>query len=425
MVHLTSDDGRAQRIDQNGVRWILVDVPGVEGRHGHTSPSDSVKSRWWAQWNDLSLVPSKVDGPESAHERVNEWLTKGDAGRSSSEEYRKARFYRWKLSAYRRHLCEVLPLRESREQRMGPSYISGGVVEGSTHALIEGRFTAARRAAMNTSADMSGLPTARMVSPSCVRGRVTVVCPTSPSRHHLHPNVYSYFVDQDWPDKELIVLDTGGDPSPFFTEGPRELASLCFDGMPGGSPRAPLRSPLEDPRVWYVHVREYPLTLGDKRNQLIQLSSGEIVAHFDDDNIYAPEYLTAMVKELRASNAQLVSLSATFAWTPSINTLRWHDDRVWGRAETIVHLRGPLNVMAFASAGISEEAPFLAASVARGVLDTFGVFVHINHGGNISSYEHDFEKKRQGEPLLVDHLPSPRLRALLSKHPMNRVAAVG
>jgi len=47
------------------------------------------------------------------------------------------------------------------------------------------------------------------------------------------------------------------------------------------------------------------LTLGHKRNQLIQLASGEIVAHFDDDNLYAPEYLSTMVEALYESKAQL------------------------------------------------------------------------------------------------------------------------
>src|SRR5262245_58201449 len=43
-------------------------------------------------------------------------------------------------------------------------------------------------------------------------------------------------------------------------------------------------------RLRYVHTKER-LSVGEKRNRLVELASGDIVAHFDDDDYYSPNYL--------------------------------------------------------------------------------------------------------------------------------------
>ena len=50
-----------------------------------------------------------------------------------------------------------------------------------------------------------------------VCGRVSVVTPTTASRARFHPQLWQCFVDQSWPDKELVVVETYHDqPSAFF-----------------------------------------------------------------------------------------------------------------------------------------------------------------------------------------------------------------
>ena len=58
---------------------------------------------------------------------------------------------------------------------------------------------------------------------------VSVLCPTTFERHWAHSSLYRCFDSQTHPCKELIVLDTGASPSPFF-------------------------SALDDPRVHYTHL---------------------------------------------------------------------------------------------------------------------------------------------------------------------------
>ena len=59
-----------------------------------------------------------------------------------------------------------------------------------------------------------------------------------------------------------MVLETGDNPSPFL-------------------------SSLEDDRVRYVVQTREALSVGRKRNMLVGLAGGKIIAHFDDDDYYA------------------------------------------------------------------------------------------------------------------------------------------
>mmetsp|Transcript_19684 Transcript_19684/g.51746 ORF Transcript_19684/g.51746 Transcript_19684/m.51746 type:complete len:414 (-) Transcript_19684:7-1248(-) len=126
-------------------------------------------------------------------------------------------------------------------------------------------------------------------------GRISVICPTTDERTLFHAQLYSCFVEQRWPDKELVVIDTGACPSPF-------LAKVA----------------LQDTRLVYRHYRTMATSwpVGLKRNLAVHLASGQVVAHFDDDDLYAPGYLSHMVsKMLQASrlrdNASASKLNAS------------------------------------------------------------------------------------------------------------------
>ncbi|KAH8071549.1 hypothetical protein JL720_11435 [Aureococcus anophagefferens] len=135
---------------------------------------------------------------------------------------------------------------------------------------------------------------------------VSVICPTTLRRRALHGLLYDNFVAQDHERKELLVLDSGGaDPSPFFAA-------------------------LDDPRVRYAHVPSDGDGSGDerpefcvgafpprnKRNRLVE-ASGDVVVCMDDDNLYAPSYVSTMVAHLLASGHDLVTLGAFYVASPT------------------------------------------------------------------------------------------------------------
>ena len=64
--------------------------------------------------------------------------------------------------------------------------------------------------------------------------------------------------------------------------------------------------------VHYMHVAER-LSIGEKRNRLVDMAQGEFIAHFDDDDYYAPDYLASMIAGLTAAKVDFVRLTGFFA----------------------------------------------------------------------------------------------------------------
>jgi glycosyltransferase involved in cell wall biosynthesis len=114
--------------------------------------------------------------------------------------------------------------------------------------------------------------------------QLSVITPTF-ARERFLPSLYRCFAEQTLDARELLVFDDSPTPSPFFAA-------------------------LSDARVKYLHS-PMRLTIGEKRNRLIELAQGELIAFFDDDDHYAPAYLAAMTGAL--GDADLVKLSGWFA----------------------------------------------------------------------------------------------------------------
>jgi len=103
--------------------------------------------------------------------------------------------------------------------------------------------------------------------------KISVITPTKNREQKLRA-MYRCFAAQTWPDRELLILDDSPAPSPFF-------------------------SALRDPLVTYRHLTQ-------------PLARGELIAHFDDDDLYAPTYLEQMAALRR--DADFFTLSGWFAW---------------------------------------------------------------------------------------------------------------
>jgi hypothetical protein len=72
------------------------------------------------------------------------------------------------------------------------------------------------------------------------------------------------------------------------------------------SPRPdPVLANWADPRIQYTHCPD-PLILGDKRNRLIAMATGDWIAHFEANTHYPPHYLAHMIAS--ACGAGLVVL---------------------------------------------------------------------------------------------------------------------
>ena len=74
-----------------------------------------------------------------------------------------------------------------------------------------------------------------------------------------------------------------------------------------GTPR--WQNAINDPRIRYKHAPE-AMTIGAKRNDLCAAANGEIIAHFDDDDLYGPHYIKQMFPLWTTENSISPSFSA-------------------------------------------------------------------------------------------------------------------
>jgi glycosyltransferase involved in cell wall biosynthesis len=160
--------------------------------------------------------------------------------------------------------------------------------------------------------------------------------------------------------------------------------------------------------------------VGAKRARLVAAARGEVIAHFDDDDYYAPDYLERMLAAL--GDDDLVTLSGWFlfdtktrgfyywdsAKVDEIHTRvdaaaapralsmhglgdgrdAWLERHLWGYGFSYVFRR---DVAAFDPAlGHGEDLAFVNAARAAGrrvraVPDERGLVLHVIHQGNMAS----------------------------------------
>ena len=108
---------------------------------------------------------------------------------------------------------------------------------------------------------------------------ITCLMPTK-NRRQFIPLAIAQFLNQDYPNKELIAIADG------------ESVSDLIPALPN------------------VRHVVYGGTLGAKLNFGAQLARGEYIANWDDDDWYSPERLTLQLLHLRITGAELVGLSS-------------------------------------------------------------------------------------------------------------------
>jgi glycosyltransferase involved in cell wall biosynthesis len=97
------------------------------------------------------------------------------------------------------------------------------------------------------------------------------------NRREFIPLALKSFLSQDWPNRELIVLDDG-------TDCVHDLFLNDIDGVD-----------------YHRAHKKFP-TLGEKVNACCELANGEIIVTWDDDDWYAPNRITDQVTRLMQSN---------------------------------------------------------------------------------------------------------------------------
>lgn len=176
-----------------------------------------------------------------------------------------------------------------------------------------------------------------------------------------------YFLRQDYPQRELIILDDAGG---------EDLA---------------LRLP-DDDRVRYLRLPGR-LSIGAKRNRGVAEARGEFVAHWDDDDWYAEDRLSSQIRPVLDGEADVTALTAGVFFDLDHWTF-WRCSRALHRrmfvgdvhGGTLVYRRGTVGALRYPDRSLAEDAVFLRRAIASGArllrIENEDRFVYLRHGAN-------------------------------------------
>lgn len=194
---------------------------------------------------------------------------------------------------------------------------------------------------------------------------VSCIMPTYERRRYV-PQALQSFLQQDYPNRELIIVDDGKDAIGDLVE--------------------------RLPNVRYFHVAR--TSIGAKRNLACKHAAGEIIAHWDDDDWYSPDRLRYQVMPVLAGKADLTGLENAFVlalprgefWTtaPALHKRLFVGDVHGG---TLVYRKDLWTQgMRYPEINLAEDAALLLRATRQGKklvrLSNPGVFVYVRHGRN-------------------------------------------
>ena len=135
--------------------------------------------------------------------------------------------------------------------------------------------------------------------------------------------------------------------------------------------------------VRYIALN-YRLTIGQKRNLLASLATGEYVAHMDDDDVYFPSYISHSMKLLNSTGKDCVGSHSML-----MTDIHWNEAVLMGgntelaNEATLVYKKSFWAERGFSESQTSEAIAFLSGRADRMAMsDIRKVMVCFCHSGN-------------------------------------------
>jgi glycosyltransferase involved in cell wall biosynthesis len=184
------------------------------------------------------------------------------------------------------------------------------------------------------------------------------------NREQFIPAAIQHFLKQDYPNKELIIVD----------DGTNSIEHLV---------------PKNDVIKYFRLENSTKKTTGEKRNIACEKSLGEIIAHWDDDDFYAADWLSFSVKILQENEAAICGLSQLYFYSPTEKKC-WQyfypaHEKAWVAGATMVYKKSLWQQNNFKHKQIGEDNDFVwSCSEKIFVHDYINGFVATVHANNTS-----------------------------------------
>ncbi|MBE7169299.1 MAG: class I SAM-dependent methyltransferase [Williamsia sp.] len=183
------------------------------------------------------------------------------------------------------------------------------------------------------------------------------------NRRAFVPHAIRYFLQQDYENKELIIIDDGAD---------------CIgDLVPDHS------------QIRYFYL-EKKITLGAKLNFGCREAVGNILLHWDDDDWYAPRRIRYQVEELQGSDTDICGINHLLYYDlgsrQAFQYIYPANQRVWLLGSSLCYKRELWNSHCFDDIDVGMDGLFVWATPPERVrvLPDISMSVHMIHGKNIS-----------------------------------------
>jgi O-antigen biosynthesis protein len=190
---------------------------------------------------------------------------------------------------------------------------------------------------------------------------VSCIMPTMDRRAFV-PRAIEYFRRQDYPARELVILDDGRDP----------VADLIPDN---------------DPAIVYRRL-DHRIVLGAKRNLACEIAQGEIIAHWDDDDWQARHRLTAQVSRLVSGGHDLCGSRMLRFYDPAAARAwryEWpRNGRIWAAGSSLCYRKDLWRRSPFPEVGTGEDTRFVWSRAVRSACDVSETdcLIALIHPGN-------------------------------------------
>ncbi|HYQ02090.1 MAG TPA: glycosyltransferase family 2 protein [Polyangiaceae bacterium] len=191
---------------------------------------------------------------------------------------------------------------------------------------------------------------------------VSCLMPTA-NRRAFVPQAIAYFQRQDYPNRELVILDDGAD--------------AVADLVP------------PDPRIRYERLSAKTV-LGRKRNLACARARGEVLINWDDDDWFAPWRVRYQVEALSRSGAHIAGLDRVWFYEPlrgrAFRYVFPPSRRRWVCGGTCAFARAFWRENPFPEVSVGEDTRFIWANRAARIhaLDDPDFYVALIHPRNTS-----------------------------------------
>jgi glycosyltransferase involved in cell wall biosynthesis len=207
---------------------------------------------------------------------------------------------------------------------------------------------------------------------------VTCIMPTA-NREKFVPLAVGYFTEQNYPNKELVIID----------DGSRSVADL----LPS------------NPQLRYFYTE--PLgSIGLKRNYAIEKARGSIIIHWDDDDWHAFDWISQEVNFLLKTGADITGIRHAHHYSPIMGSF-WQGDaenrnnpnsKVWLHGATLAYQKAYWEKHPFKDLQKGEDEEFVqhpdANVYAHEYIDGFIAILH-PHNTTVKPFEELRFKKNQ------------------------------